>query len=63
MLIELKGSDETLVHQCPPGKGRPVVYLHDVHSYMLIDGMHNPVKYCPYCGVIVCEDYSSQNVF
>lgn len=56
MLRNLPGSDETLVHECDAGRGRPPVYLHDIYSYMLIDGKHNPVKYCPYCGVVVEEE-------
>lgn len=61
MLTRLEGSDETLVHQCQPGKGRPPVYLHDVFSYMLVDGRHNPVKYCPYCGIAISDDDGSQS--
>ena len=50
------GSQETLEHECDPGRGRPPVLLHDVYSYLFIEGKHYPVKFCPYCGVCIEED-------
>lgn len=56
MLKKAKGCEETLVHVCKQGRNLPLVYLHDVKSYMLISKEILPVKYCPYCGVVIEED-------
>lgn len=60
MLLPAQGCDETMVHVCPQGRGKPKVFIHDVFVYMFIVGKQVRIKYCPYCGVDV-ENYEYSN--